>query len=439
MRASLAVALVLCCCGPAYAQNSNVNPTPGALWTYMGPTYGAGWTTGSGTYGVVPTQIGHPAVWNNTAGTALNMPEQFQMTPTIAGVNGDSPANSAIWINATRSGTTSTGNYDNALVTWLQTETMTGTVNARGIDTLLINHVFGGGEGSRSGIFVNIQNSAATANPASTHSFYTAIFGNVSAAVTDSPTGTNKGDFYSFGGQTTVYAGVKAHGAIGAEFDVGAQSGASVTEKMLLQLVLYNSDAVRGTNIDAGIVLSNGSPGTSPGLADGIVFGKPGYPGSWPFTATSNIIQARGTADTPNAAANSGIDFSLVNFAGCAFASKGFCVTDGSPGILLQRPFPTIDFNDTQIANPATKGGYMRITTNGNGAGDVYQFQINTAPAGDFSAGTTPFSVYQTGVSTTSLTVAGVLNLSGISGGGTANRFVCVDASGIVVLQTAAC
>ena len=62
---------------------------------------------GGGIVGPIPTTVGHPAIWNNTAGTLLAMPDQFQMTPAITMSGGANAVNEAIYVSATPSGTCS--------------------------------------------------------------------------------------------------------------------------------------------------------------------------------------------------------------------------------------------------------------------------------------------------------------------------------------------
>lgn len=349
----------------------------------------------SGILGPATSTIGHPAVWSNGVGTLLNMPDQMQLTPVIAVIPGDSPANSAFWVNATRSGV-ATGPNDNALMHLQQVDSMTDMVTSRGIDTIFIDHAFGGGEGSRSAIFASLHNTGPTAGGSVSdgHQFYTAIFGNNQVTSTDGGTPSQpRGDFFGLSSQVALEpAATNIHGAIGAEFDVGAMAGSSLAEKMILQLVLFDNDAVHGTNVDAGIVIVGGQPTST--LNHGIDFGKPGTTNSYPFNVKSNIIVGNGNNDS-GAQASNGIDFHNISFTGCAFTSKGFCVADGIFGIYAQRQFPTLTFDDTLSGH--ISGSLVRLISAGT-TPDSYEWQINTAVNGDFSSVITAYQVLNNGI-----------------------------------------
>lgn len=62
---------------------NSVNPTPGAVWTYLGPTIGADWSVGTGIYGPGSTTVNELAVWNNTLGTLLRNGGAVTHTGTI--------------------------------------------------------------------------------------------------------------------------------------------------------------------------------------------------------------------------------------------------------------------------------------------------------------------------------------------------------------------
>jgi len=71
-RFLIAAVGLLLLCGPAAAQQgATVNPTVGAMWTYLGPTFGADWSVGPGTMGTPPTDINELTIWNAVNGTRL--------------------------------------------------------------------------------------------------------------------------------------------------------------------------------------------------------------------------------------------------------------------------------------------------------------------------------------------------------------------------------
>jgi hypothetical protein len=329
-----------------------------------------------------------------TGGTLSGITNITQ-TPTIVVTPGNLPSNSALWIDAIRSGTAGSGGSalgGNPLALLQQTETVTDTEASHTIDTLYINHLFGTGEGSRAGIFVNLQNTAATANPTSPNAFYTGVFSNVEITHSDDAGGA-KGDFSAFASQTDFLTGTHNHGGTGAELDISLPAGATLREKSLLELILFNTDAVQGTNVDEAIGIHRqiGVAGT---WQVGIEFGKPGYTTSFPFNPSSTIMLAGGEGDMGDTVL-SGIDFSRVSFVGCAFQSKGFCVAD-SIGIILNSPRPTISLQDNSISNPAVHGGLQRIAAAGSSP-DEYLWQVNTAVAGDFSTHIDVFHINSSG------------------------------------------
>jgi len=277
-------------------------------------------------------------------------------------------------------------------------ETVTDLTASSTVDGLYISHIFGTGQAARNGIRVDLNNAAATAGvSADQHAFYTGIMSNLYIAYSDGGgVGTEKGDFYGYAAQVTFAAGAtNMHGIVGAEFDIGCQAGSSLISKIGLQVLSYASDAVKGSAIDA-LVLITADSSTTAKFDYGIVFGKAGT--NWPVSGT--LIGTYATLNTR--AAVNGIDFSAVTFSGSAFKSAGFSVTTSLVSI-----DGLAAGNNAQltVANAGVNGGAVQITDGTNGKflrvlSNTFQI-INSAytgallsltDAGNFSvAGTTNY------------------------------------------------
>jgi hypothetical protein len=264
------------------------------------------------------------------------------------------PRNSALYISGTMSGT-GTGGFVQAAASIVIQETITETDAGSTINGLYVSKATGAspGKGNRNAAsFVLGHNHATGASPGDYSdglAFHTACFATTYVTTSDGGTaGFTRGDFYGFGGVVTVAAGsgLYVHGAIGAEFDVSVEATTGVEEKMILQLVMVNNDAVKGSIVDAAIVIC-GDPVSSVKMDYGLVFGKPGN--KWPVSGT--IIGTYATSDAK--AAVYGIDFSAVTFSGGAFKSNGFIVgQDG--GIVTSTAITTPIVNTNSRAAPAS-------------------------------------------------------------------------------------
>jgi hypothetical protein len=130
-------------------------------------------------------------------------------------------------------------------------------------------------------------------------------------------------------------------GVCGYELDVGAQSGASVAYKQGMKVVLWNTDAVAGSQGADFCYSMNAMSGfTGPGWNVGYCFGSPD--GVWPINPTSGTLI--GTVPTALGgvayAAMHGVDFSAVTFSQDAFKSNNFRV-DGAGNIASGQLFAT--------------------------------------------------------------------------------------------------
>lgn len=196
------------------------------------------------------------------------------------------------------------------------------------VNGLFVNHSTIGaptlaGQGSRNSIWAIYSHDAATSGIAAEgKDFYTGIFTTVAVNVDDGGgLGTEKGNFYGFGSIVTAKTGVEhLRSVVGAEFDVVMEVGSSSTEKIVLQLVTVNSDAEKGSVVDAALLICGDLTVTAQ-LDYGIAFGKPGS--MWNVDG-----KLMGVYPTVNAMeAKSGVDFSGVAFSEFFLKHDGFSVS----------------------------------------------------------------------------------------------------------------
>lgn len=310
---------------------------------------------------------------------------------TISGDGGFYPENTPLLVSGTMDGEGSGFIQSAATINIAESMSLDGLTSGATINGLYINKATasGAGPGARNALHAVLGHAASTGSPFGV-GFHTAIFGTTYVTANDggSP-GDTRGDFYGFGGIVTLKDGVEdVHGVIGAEFDVAVEDGASVDEKMILQLVTVNSDAVKGDVVDAGIVICGDSSvdETTGWLDYGIVFGKPGSKN----VARGTLIGGYATSSN-GLDAISGVDFSGFTFSDSAFKSSGFSVS--GTGALASKSH-TISaanceqrFRDTITA--VTSGGLVRLTA----LSGSWAFQINTAAGGDFGTVTTAYTI----------------------------------------------
>jgi predicted secreted protein len=259
-----------------------------------------------------------------TAGAAgrykrISSPTYTARDVTVSGAA--DPKNYASYLSGTIDGSTTDFSWAYSVVNASESIDISGASAGAAVSGLYVNLAGHGGYGARNGIWSVYSHNAETTT-ASSSAFYTGIFSTVAVNATDGGgSGTEEGSFYGFGGLVTLSASAThINEAIGAEFDVSCVTGSSVAHKILLQLVTVNSDAVKGSTVDAGIVIAADSTTTTK-LDLGIAFGKAGT--KWPVSGT--LIGAYSTTDS--LAAVNGIDFSGITFSGSAFKSNNFSVS----------------------------------------------------------------------------------------------------------------
>lgn len=259
---------------------------------------------------------------------------------------------------ATITGSTSTFDWAFSHINMAESIDQSGAVLGATTNALFVNHAGYSGSAARNGILSVYSHNAVTTTP-SDRAFYTGIFSKVVANTGDGGTlGAEEGSFFGYGGLVTLTATASSiNEVIGAEFDVACEAGSTVKNKMILQLVTVNDDAVKGSGVDAALVIC-GDASSLVQLDHGIVFGKPGN--KWNVSGT--LI---GTHTTTNAmAAVNGVDFSAITFSGNAFKSTGFTV--GPTGAVTGASLSTggAVSGATLAATGAITGGSTATLTN---------------------------------------------------------------------------
>jgi hypothetical protein len=270
------------------------------------------------------------------------LPGGIEIAPAISVTGGVQPDNSALWVNATISGTltSSTGTpvgagASTAMITFQHYDTagpLTGSA-VGGFDTIDVYHNFSTGNGPRSAISSTLYQSAPTAT--GTGQFYTGIFSNVASASGDGGSSGNLlGSYFNFAGIATLYPGADFTGGItGMELDTRTAAGLTFNDKVGVQIISGDgtgsgSDFSHGTDRDAAYMIGAATI-YDVGFNYGLQVGQYGFP--WPITSSGTII---GTGATVGAlAAANGVDFSAVTFSGCAFKSSGFCMAGNNANV----------------------------------------------------------------------------------------------------------
>lgn len=253
------------------------------------------------------------------------------------------------------------------------------------LNGLLVNHNGGTGSGARNGFLSTYSHNAATSTP-SARAFYTGVFSNVVVNASDGGgVGTEKASFYGWGSLVTAKAAAtNLKEIIGGEFDLASDVGSSFLNKIILQLVTVNSDAVKGSVIDAAIVITGDSTVTAK-LDKGIAFGKTGN--LWNIETAGTII---GTYTTTNAmAAAYGVDLRAVTIGTCSFASTGFCINgSGAASVVGLTSTAAITYGGVTLSNSVTGTGSMVLSASPTFTGTVTTAALSST-TGNFSGAIT--------------------------------------------------
>jgi len=272
------------------------------------------------------------------------------------------PTNEALYMTGTMTGTTTDFSWAYQQIVFAEYLDQTGSSAGATINGLYVNHAAYTGYGARNGILGVYSHNASTGG-ASDRAFYTAIFAETAVNHNDGGgAGTERGDFFGQAGIVSVAPGVThLHGVIGAEYDISLPATTSTLEKMILQLVLVNSDAVKGSNVDAGIVLTGDSTALV-GLDFGIAIGKPND--IWPIDATTGTII--GTYATSNVRqAKYGINFAGVTFDTAFLKSDFFTVNNN--GVTIIDTSTLAEAFGLEVIGDGTNGATIALADAGAG------------------------------------------------------------------------
>lgn len=286
----------------------------------------------------------------------------------------------------------------------------------------------GTGTGDRVGIDVNMAITGTTPQTEG-DAYYNGIVTTVLANSNLGGTlGSEIGDVYGISTQTALQSGAthyaSVHGA--GEFDLQVDSGASVANKIGLELALVTGDAVQGSNMDVGLLYTNRGNTT---WNYGIEFGLPsGQGGQFPVSGT--LIGSYAGNSSPVVNVSNGINFSNITFQDYSIVVQGFGV-DGN-GHLRAPNAPTGQSLSTCGTSPTFDPGSN--DTRGIvivGSGTVTQCTINFAKTFTNAPGGVPNCYFQsTGnyvIWWTNGTATSVTFASATSMGGAAVLYQCWD------------
>ena len=152
--------------------------------------------------------------------------------------------------------------------------------------------------------------------------YYVAQASSAFAKVNDSGTARHpSGNLFGGNDITELRTGSTYWNSItGREIDVEVQSGASVLDKVGVQIVQTAKDRVAGTGNDIALGFAN-QAGATTGWSQGISFGMRN--GIWPFNISSTLIGSHASAmsNGPSYTALNGIDFTAIRFSGAAMTT----------------------------------------------------------------------------------------------------------------------
>jgi hypothetical protein len=147
---------------------------------------------------------------------------------------------------------------------------------------------------------------------------------NVNLGGTGATTATAAGSLYGINPNVTLGANATDQFVVtDQENDMTVNSGASVAEKIGVDVVQASTDAVQGSVTDAAFMLFNQSGAV--GWLCGYCFGGNGSGGSFAIDHTNGTMI--GTIGISGMSAKNGVDLSSVTFSGDAFKSNFFSVS----------------------------------------------------------------------------------------------------------------
>jgi len=288
-------------------------------------------------------------LWNSTTGNKLSDPgntfsvagnvlqvPQIATTPLItwSGSSSGAAALAGIWQQENLSGTSSAGNGAQLSANLLAaTDNLIAPPPIYAMSLWDVEDTIGtGAQGARNAIKAwNTVQATPTVKgtPGDNYPAYVGVFPggyldvNLGGIAT-SPLSSTAGSLYGMNPNVTLGPNAtNIYGVIGQENDITVESGASVGQKIGIDIIQASTDAERGSVVDAAIMLFN-QPGAV-GWNCGLCFGGNGSGGAFPINPTGGTMI--GTVGSSGMSALNGADFSAVSISGCAFKSNFFCVS----------------------------------------------------------------------------------------------------------------
>lgn len=292
--------------------------------------------------------------------------------------------------------TTLTGSGTSLALSSIQAPTDNANMS-NGLNDFTIAHNYGGPAFGGSRYAVNVLQGVNTAMPSGQSPF---VIGYNMSQIASTPVGGTsslpEGALMGYNGVTTLQSGATNIGQVdGAAFDMNAQAGSSMSQKIGVAIDLLTGDAVAGSALDTGLtfVRTTDAP-NSPGWSDLISIGNiNGWnPVNPTHGAIMDILYGSTSGAGSSKVADRGIDLARMNFNTAAFRSAGFSVgPTGSTAIggsLLSSSSSglSVDASGEVAGTPTIVNGGAGYTTGEivtTGNGDLYTV---TASAGAVTA-----------------------------------------------------
>lgn len=261
--------------------------------------------------------------------------------------------------------------------------------------------VSAGSVGGRTNVFAFLLHQGSA--PGAGNKFHVALSGFAeSTGSAGGVSGTPAGNLFGLNTSALLRtgSGLFFEQVVGAEINVGAQTGTGVLDKVGLQIVQWDTDAVAASRSEIGLLFAAQVYNQVIGWRQGIAFGA--QHGSWPMHPDGALISLGEQAKVlparyPMVVAR-GVDFASVpaKFTATAFASPGFSV-DGTGQVMLGSN--TIGWSGTGLSLGAAGrvGTLSSIAAGGTGyrVGDIVRgpdggvYEVATVSAGAITALTT--------------------------------------------------
>ena len=338
------------------------------------------------------------------------------------------------FLNSTASGTLT--NYGaatyftpmNGIIAASDSIASASTLGAKVPGLLDVEDYFGGStvNDGRDAISAVVELTSSTVS--NTYKYYGAInTAGIGAANDGGTSGAPAGTMYGAGFLASIRNNATYwFGLSGAEIDMDLESGSSAANKYGLGIIQWPTDAVKGSNVDAAILLAN-NPGAV-GWSYGILLHN--LSGQFPLASTATLIGS--TAGT----ISNGIDLSAVTVTNDILKWSGgtYYLSGAGVASLATASFAVGATSSVQVGKWSvgaygmlsfnasfTSGSALGIGAGASGDPDMYL----VAPTGGY------FVFRSNGATTNTMTIGAT--------GGTATKYACGDANNNLFFQSAAC